>query len=118
MLDNKSLGMQGIVQPMSKKQMRDLAAYYAAQELPEKANRGTVPDTIDDNCSDCHSTDGKPAKKGKYPGLGGMTPAYIKRQIEAYKDSRRAHKKMDVDDLNALSDQQIDEIANYYANQH
>ena len=115
-VDNKSLGMQGIVQPMSKQDMKDLAAFYAKQKLPMHIDSAAMPETVEDNCSDCHTDDGTWGMKGKAPGLGGMSAAYILRQLKAYKAGDRKHKKMDMEDIGKLSDAQLAEIANYYSN--
>jgi len=117
-LDNKSLGMIAITQPMTEEDMADLAAFYAAQTRPASgaASRGAPPASAI-ACGTCHNAaTGAPGMGGTAPGLAGMSALYIKRQLHAYKTGKRSDAMMG-GMMGALTEAQIDEIAAYYSSQ-
>ncbi len=116
-LDNKSLGMIAITQPMAEEDMADLAAFYAVQTRPASgaASRGAPPASAT-ACVGCHAPTGAPGMGGAAPGLAGMSALYIKRQLQAYKTGKRSDAMMG-GMMGALTEAQIDEIAAYYSSQ-
>ena len=68
-------------------------------------------------CVDCHGADGNAPIDASYPKLGGQYADYIAHALEAYRDGTRAGATADVMAAQAkpLSDQQIADLAAYYA---
>lgn len=111
-IDNKSLGMQAILQPMSEQDISAVAAYYAAQTPAASAAKNKDPRKAG-ACIGCHRTDGKPGLSGAAPGLAGMSSLYIKRQLQAYKNNQRSDTMMKKFAGN-LSDDDIERLSKFY----
>ena len=114
-IDNKSLGMHALTQPLSEQDMADLAAYYSAQAAPSGATG--APPIEAAGCMGCHQANGAAGLGGSGPGLGGQSTEYLVRQLKAFRAGTRTS---DVGGMmrglsGALSDQQIEQIANFYA---
>ena len=69
------------------------------------------------SCVDCHGAEGNAPIDDVYPKLGGQYADYIAHALEAYRDGTRAGATADVMAVQAkpLSDQQIADLAAYYA---
>jgi len=93
--------MSGMVAPLSKADMRALAAYYAAQTLRPAAARdkdlaaqgqrlwrGGVGERGVPACAGCHGPDGA-GIPGLYPRLSGQFAEYIEAQLKAFRTGTR-----------------------------
>lgn len=67
-------------------------------------------------CTACHGTDGNAMQDQQYPRLAGQYPDYIARALHEYKTGDRKNAIM-VGMAAPLSDQDIDDIAAYFASQ-
>ncbi|MYM81968.1 c-type cytochrome [Duganella sp. FT50W] len=116
--------MQPMVTPLSDRDMRDLAAYYAY--LPHEREPGaagrTPPQLVSNgapmrNIGACASCHGGYAQQTATPILDGEPEAYIRNQLHAFRNGARRN------DLNQqmrnvarqLTDAEIAELAAYYA---
>ncbi len=83
----------------------------AGREFANKGGNGVAA------CTSCHGADGNAPIDGMYPKLGGQYADYIAHALEAYRDGTRAGATADVMAAQAkpLSDQQIADLAAYYA---
>ena len=68
-------------------------------------------------CVDCHGADGNAPIDASYPKLGGQYADYLAHSLQAYRNRTRAGATADVMAAQAknLSDQQIADLAAYYA---
>ncbi len=119
--------MQNFASSLSKKEIADVAAYFQSQALPppvpakvsERAARlvdkGDGPRLLPP-CSACHGRDGKGAVVD-VPALAGQRADYFIVTMQAYKSGERANDIYNRMRLIAqsLSDDEIDELAAYYA---
>ncbi len=64
-------------------------------------------------CAVCHGIDGL-GKRLDMPNLAGQNEHYMAEQLRRYRSGRRAHPEMNVVS-EGLSDQDIDDLARYYA---
>ena len=121
--------MRAVTQPMSKQDMADLAAYYAAQLAPvvrlKSVDAATMklikhgdPIRLLTSCAACHGLHGQGGQKDKStPVLVGIEPSYFIRDMYAYRDGSRGN------DVNKgmsqfakqLTDAEINALAAYYA---
>lgn len=111
-IDNKSLGMQAILKPMSNKDISNVANYYAAQQPVVPASKNKDPNDAGP-CLGCHTTDGVPGLSGAAPALSGMSAMYIKRQLHAFKNKQRKNTMMNKF-ASKLSDEYIDQLSQFY----
>lgn len=95
--------MAGMVANLSDADMRNVAAYYAAQKLkPEVAQskelaaqgqkiyRGGILASGVAACTGCHGPDGT-GIPSQYPRISGQFAAYIEAQLKAFKSGARAN---------------------------
>jgi cytochrome c553 len=121
--------MLGFASTLSPDDMRNVAAFYAAQTLkPEKAKnrdtaeigqriyRGGVPDRGIAACAGCHGARGE-GVPSQYPALAGQFAAYIEAQLKAFRDGARANDPNRMMRLTAarLSDAEMRALADYIA---
>ena len=66
-------------------------------------------------CQACHGVDGK-AITPEYPNLGGQYESYLVKALRDYRDGRRSNPLMSPMAA-GLSDQDIDDLAAWYASQ-
>jgi cytochrome c553 len=121
--------MAGMVAPLSSDDMRNVAAYYAAQKLKpaaakdkdlaalgQKLYRGGNAATGTPACAGCHGPAGA-GMPAQYPRLSGQFPEYIAEQLKQFRAGTRAN------DPNGmmrgvaakLSDREIQAVAEYAA---
>lgn len=83
----------------------------AGREFAATGGNGAAP------CTSCHGADGNAPIDGMYPKLGGQYADYIAHALQAYRSGTRAGATADVMAAQAkgLSDQQIADLAAYYA---
>ncbi len=133
--------MTGQLAKMSKQDLEDLAAHFAAQttqlsgskkievqvnsgikvdglELGERTYRAGNPSTGVPACTGCHAPDGKGNIPAGFPRLSGQHPEYIEKQLRAF---RAGDRKNDGDQAimrsiaDKMSDAEITALANYIA---
>lgn len=121
--------MAGMVANLSADDMRNLAAYFAAQKakpgaakskdlvaLGQRIYRGGISDEGIAACASCHGPNGA-GMPAQYPRLSGQHAEYIEVQLKAFRSGARAN------DTNAsmrgvagrLSDREIEAVADYIA---
>ena len=83
----------------------------AGREFAAKGGEGIAP------CASCHGADGNAPIDGMYPKLGGQYADYLAHSLQAYRNGTRAGATAAVMAAQAkgLSDQQIADLAAYYA---
>jgi len=121
--------MAGMVAALSDEDMRNLAAYYAAQKPkgnvardPELARlgqaifRGGVLSKGVAACSGCHATNGA-GMPAQYPRLAGQHAGYIEAQLKSFRAGERANdpNRMMRAIAAKLSDREIAAVAEYIA---
>ena len=118
--------MYKLAQLLDERDMQDLAAFYAIQPLPEaKGEPLPVPELVREGdpgrlitgCASCHGLDGQ-GGRNETPALAGQEPHYFINTMRAFREYARTN---DLDEGMAqfaalLSDEEIDALAQYYAN--
>ena len=92
-----------------------LLACAAALILPTFLFAQTAGAAKSDSCAHCHGTDGN-STSSAYPSLAGQTREYLYRQIKAFKEGQRKNAMMSPAVV-VLSDQDMQELAEYFADQ-
>ncbi|HHB12421.1 MAG TPA: cytochrome c [Chromatiales bacterium] len=67
-------------------------------------------------CAGCHGADGHPPKGTKYPALAGRDAAELVAAMKEYKEGKRKDPTMQMM-MKPLSDQDMENIAAYFASQ-
>ncbi len=67
-------------------------------------------------CAGCHGADGHPPKGTQYPALAGRDAAELVAAMKEYKDGKRKDPTMQMM-MKPLSDQDMENIAAYFASQ-
>nr|WP_222861684.1 c-type cytochrome [Oceaniovalibus sp. ACAM 378] len=98
-----ALGLGGII----------LAGTVFAQDAGGDPEAGRL---LAGQCRTCHGIDGY-AKIPIAPHIGGEQAAYLATQLTAFRDGTRVHEMMSVV-AKSLTDQQIADLAAWYASQH
>jgi len=123
----QALNMQKSISFLSEEAMIRVAGYYASLDLPVPAKQiKTTINTLDTNvfdsakaaiasCATCHGTDGNGAFAGM-PSITGQVPEYLMFAIKAYKNGDRKDAMMQLA-VKSLNDDDIENIALYYASQ-
>ena len=119
--------MMGMVAGLSAEDMRNLAAYYAAQKPSESAAkdkdlvaqgrklfRGGNLATGVAACAGCHSPNGA-GIPSQYPRLAGQHPEYVATQLKAFRAGERANDANNMMRAVAarLTDKEIASVAEY-----
>jgi cytochrome c553 len=100
---------------MSEQDMQDMAAYLSGQELqPTGRAVGTAP-KASQTCVACHGNDGVGILP-EYPNLTGQHADYLAQALKAYRNGQRKNAVMG-GMAAPLTDQDIVELAEYYASQ-
>lgn len=120
--------MTGQLDNMSEQDLRNLAAYFAQQEMVVSQ---ADPDLVDKGaalyrggnmasgvpaCAACHSPQGKGNEPAGYPHLGGQNAEYLAKQLKAYRDGTRANStnaSIMVDVSTRLTDAEIEAVSSY-----
>ncbi|PZN34347.1 MAG: cytochrome c4 [Proteobacteria bacterium] len=119
--------MSPMATTLSDEDIRDLAAYYAAQtpapleadparlELGERLYRGGDKETETAACAACHGPTGAGNPAALYPSIKGQHATYVAAQLRAYKAGTRTtdQNQMMRNVASALSDEQIEAVASY-----
>jgi len=99
--------------------LREMGVYYAVQEPHRSTTQGegdvNVGHRLAEPCETCHGVDGN-AKSPTMPTLAGQDAKYFIKAMTHYKDGSRKNKAM-FDAVEALSEQDMLDLASYYAAQ-
>lgn len=123
--------MSGMAAPLSEKDMRDLAAFYASQkvkpgaaaskELAEKGERlyrGGNAKTGVSACMSCHGPSGRGIPP-RFPRVSAQTAAYTEKQLLAFKSSKRSNDdEMMTRIAFRMSEAEIKAVSEYMAGLH
>ncbi len=119
--------MAGQVADLDEQDMRDLAAFYAAQtpeigaahedlaELGESIYRGGIPDKNVAACIACHGPAGEGIASAGFPRLAGQHATYTALELQKYRDGERDNdpNRMMRDVARNMSDEEIEAVASY-----
>ena len=120
--------MMGLLDNYSEDQLRDIAAFYAAQEvkvgqadsinfeLGQRVYRaGNLSNGVP-ACTGCHGPQGKGVESAGYPMLSGQKAEYVVTSLVAYKNGERVHSsnaKIMQGIAARLTTEEIRAVANY-----
>jgi cytochrome c553 len=100
---------------LSAQDLQDVAAYLSGTELkPSGRAVGTAP-KASQTCVACHGNDGVGILP-EYPNLAGQHADYLRNSLHGYKSGQRKNAIM-AGMAAALTEQDIDELADYYSKQ-
>ena len=131
--ERKNPIMLGQVAALSDQDMKDLAAYFAAQtqkagvanpdlvEQAQKIYRGGNAEAGVSACAACHGPQGLGNSAAAYPQISGQHAAYTAAQLKAYRAGERAGTdaaKMMSQVAAGLSDAEIEALASYISGLH
>jgi cytochrome c553 len=101
--------------PLGAKEIRDIAAYFAAQKGRASQSAQDLVAQLSDKCDRCHgATAGQSTPTA--PRIRGQDKDYLVMALRAYRDDRRASSTMHKMSL-PFSEAAIDGLAAYYARQ-
>ncbi|MGL5949414.1 MAG: c-type cytochrome [Aeromonas sp.] len=118
--------------PLSDSDMDALAAFYASQKTTplaatdEVASQGQAlymggdPARGVAACAACHGPQGAGMEQAKFPRVSGQHPAYLRAQLQMFRDGTRSNDPSRImrDISQALTDREIELLANYMAGLH
>ena len=126
--ERMSESMMGLLDNYSEDQLRDIAAFYAAQEvkvgqadsinfeLGQRIYRaGNLSNGVP-ACTGCHGPQGKGVESAGYPMLSGQKAEYVVTSLVAYKNGERVHSsnaKIMQGIAARLTTEEIRAVANY-----
>ncbi|MGZ5115899.1 MAG: c-type cytochrome, partial [Burkholderiales bacterium] len=112
----KDATMTGLTSAMNERAMKDIAAYYAAQEprAPKVDKPLTIAEWVQ-RCDRCHGVNGN-STDPRAPALSAQRPEYLEKALHAYQSGARKESVMAAMS-SSLSDTDIENIAAYYARQ-
>ncbi len=117
--DRAHPGMQGNAAGLSAEDMDDIAAYLATFELTDNQVEVTGNIGAGENkaasCVGCHGEGGN-SSDANYPKLAGQYESYLIKVLQDYKSVKRSNPMMN-SMVGALSEQDIADIAAFYASQ-
>jgi cytochrome c553 len=119
--------MQGFAAALNDQQIRDVAAYFAAQklkpaaaknkdlvELGQKIYRGGIADKGVPACAGCHSPNGA-GIPDQYPRLQGQYAEYTESQLVAFRQGTRANSTQMMTIASRMSDKEMKAVSDYIA---
>lgn len=124
--------MLALVSMLSEQDIKDISAYYAAQtttaesisaeivEAGQKLYMGGDKKRGIAACTACHGPRGNGLELAKFPKISGQHPAYIKQQLEKFRDKARSNdqNEMMTDITKKLSDDDIELLSKYISALH
>lgn len=127
--DRNNPTMLGMVAALSKQDMQDLAAFYAAQtakpgmadekqvELGKAVYRGGNLASGVPACMGCHAPNGNGNPGAKFPALKGQHAKYTAQQLRDFRDGKRKNDagKMMRNVAARMTNAEIDAVAQYIA---
>lgn len=121
----QNIQMSPFVEPLSEQDMKDIAAYYAAQKvelgaadpklipLGEKIYRAGIADKGLPACISCHGPNGSGNALALFPAVSGQHAEYAKMQLMNFRDNKRTNdinkmmqivsEKMTIDEIEAVA---------------
>jgi cytochrome c553 len=106
--------MRDVAGQFSERDLADLAAYYAEGDAGSEAVQASAAPDASAQCTLCHGAEGAQAAAPEVPRLAGQKSAYLEQTLRAYRSGARRHPIMQ-QQAAALTDDQIAELAAYYA---
>ncbi len=119
--------MAGFAAQLSDEDMRNVAAYFAAQplkpatarnkdivEFGQRIYRGGIASKNVPACAGCHSPNGA-GIPAQYPRIGGQYPEYIASQLVAFRQGVRKNSEQMTEIAARMSDAEIEAVADYIA---
>lgn len=106
--------MSVVTAGLSEQQISNVAAWYSAHTATATLPEGVSADDAPATCASCHGADGISLLLDA-PNLAGEVNIYIDTQLKAYRIGKRSHEIMS-DIASELTDEDIRELANWYAN--
>ncbi len=125
--DRKNDIMSGQAQNLSDQDIKDIAAYYAAQErkVASPADEGSEKgaDLYHQGrenvaaCAACHHNEGHGNQPAGFPALRGLSADYVAQSLKDYRSEARAHGQASlmIPLAAELSDEEIDALAAHIA---
>ena len=116
--------MYGFAAALSDQDMKDLAAFYASQQIspgsadPALVEKGEQIYKFGDQergvaaCAACHGPQGLGVASANFPRLSGQWAEYNETQLKAYRDGSRVHPMMNGVALN-MRDSDIQAVVSY-----
>lgn len=101
-----------MMDPLLKKFLRGVIAVASSLILSQVSLAAEI-ETLVTTCNACHGQNGV-AQNPAWPSLAGQKQGYLALQLSAFKDGTRKNPLMD-NVISNLSDQDIQDIATYYA---
>ncbi|PWJ15080.1 c-type cytochrome [Jannaschia seohaensis] len=98
---------------LSESQIADVSAWYAAHDVVATLPEGVSEDDAPELCAGCHGVNGL-AVVPDAPNLAGEVNVYTDTQLKAFRSGRREHEVMSGIAAD-LTDEEIREVANWYA---
>ena len=112
--DRKHEGMHAQAADLSEQDLEDIAAYFADQVTVEADTEAEPPES-GIYCASCHGVNGVSITT-EFPHLAGQHPDYMHETIRQYLEGERSDISMNAF-LNLLTDEQLDELVQFYADQ-
>ncbi|MEE9423832.1 MAG: cytochrome c [Methylococcales bacterium] len=119
--ERKHASMNGTAMSMSEEDMLDITAYLSEIKFSENIDQSEIfGDPVagkkkTENCVSCHGKKGKSASPG-FPNLIGQYETYLIHTLKQYRSGKRTNAMM-TGMAAALSDEDIENIAAFYASQ-
>jgi cytochrome c553 len=108
--------MRDVAGSLSARDFANLAAYYMDAPAPTPSEETSAPSSIA-RCAVCHGTDGWEVVTPDAARLAGQKALYLEQVLRDYRAGIRRHPVMQ-EQAAALSDQDISELAAYYASRN
>jgi cytochrome c553 len=105
--------MRDVAGQYSERELSDLAAHYTQLGTDTPADSAPAP-AASAACAACHGAEGGQGISAEIPRLAGQKAAYLDQALRAYRSGARAQSVMQ-QQAAALTDEQIAELAGYYA---
>jgi len=112
--DREHDGMHAQAADLSDEDIRNIAAWFASQATVE-ANAEATPPESGIYCVSCHGANGVSITT-EFPHLAGQHADYLHETIRQYLEGERSDISMNAF-LNLLTDKQLDELVQFYADQ-
>ena len=112
--DREHDGMHAQAADLSERDLRDIAAYFG-QEAAVEADLEVTPPESGIYCVSCHGVNGVSITT-EFPHLAGQHADYLNETIRQYLEGERSDISMNAF-LNLLSDEQLNELSEFYASQ-
>ncbi len=109
----KHATMRDVAGQFSERELADLAAHYVQLTADIQAEPAPAPEASGP-CASCHGADGMQGSSAEIPRLAGQKAAYLDQALRAYRSGARVQPVMQ-QQAAALTDEQIAELAAYYA---